>query len=66
MKNNFDIFVEKWNEETFLKGAFGLEQELDAYLDHPEATNPFEDELNDYLFPVSDDEELIKILREIK
>lgn len=52
----FDDFETMWQEETFLIGAFGLDQDITAYLDDPltgEGDYPFDKyscEINRYAF----------------
>ena len=57
-EREFEKFERKWRAETFLSGAFGLDQDIEVFLDDPEcgvgnpAFDMYADEFNDYLWGI--------------
>ena len=63
MEIPFKKFKELWHHETFMEGAFGLEQDFDAYLDDPTTDfedNLYEHEINQYMIPTFGDDKAIE------
>lgn len=54
------LFEKDFKEDAFLVGAFGLDQDIEAYLDDPESGigdgiwDNYQEELNDLLIPNSE------------
>lgn len=58
---SFDKFKEQWHKDTFMEGAFGAEQDFEAYIDDPETDLDDEiygKEIMEYMFPVLDEMEI--------